>query len=219
MITVDDWKKITIIEVALLAFQCAIYYGLQFIQGEPHVLGGALDLMIPFVPIFIYPYLLWFAVLFLMVIILYVYSKEALIKYITATAIIYTIAAAIYLIYPTTFVRTAQEVGGVTGYLIELTYGMDYRHLNCAPSLHCAMSYLFIMSILQVKKAPIAIKVFIIFMALLIVASTLLVKQHVVADAVSALPVAVAGWALSGLILSAGKKSPHKLSANAEKCA
>ena len=57
--------------------------------------------------------------------------------------------------------------------------------MNCFPSLHCAMSTLFILFILEIKNVKKIVKITITLISILIMISTLYTKQHVFIDLIS----------------------------------
>lgn len=57
--------------------------------------------------------------------------------------------------------------------------------MNCFPSMHCIISFLFIFSVIGCRNLSNKYKWVISILSCLIVISTLLVKQHVVVDVIS----------------------------------
>ena len=78
-----------------------------------------------------------------------------------------------------------KRVTNILTFAAKTVFWFDTPILNCFPSLHCAMSLLFITFIIEVKDVNRVIKAIIIFISILIMASTLFVKQHVFIDLVS----------------------------------
>lgn len=195
-----NFIKATLVQGAIVGIQCIVYFGTQFIEGEPHLLGNALDKAIPFVPVFIYPYVFWYVMLATMALLLYAFSAETFAKYAMASVLAVIIAGVIFLAYPTTLERPEVELRGFTGRLISFVYNGDYRCVNCLPSLHCTLAFLFMFGALSCAPMPLAIKLGVCVISLAIVAATLLVKQHVIVDAVAALLLAGIVWIAAGRI-------------------
>ena len=184
----------------MMAFHLALYFGSQYLEGEPSVVGSRMDSRIPFRPGFIYVYSSWFVLLFGMPALLNVLAPELCLRYMVAHSIDQLISNVIYLIYPTTFQRPEPPKHGLTACCIRKVYGANHHFLNCAPSVHCSVSFLFLFTALSASVFPLWLRLIIVVWSLMIVASTLFVKQHMLIDAVTALPTAVLCWLLSGLI-------------------
>ena len=127
-------------------------------------------------------------------------APELCLKYMLAHSIDQLLSNIIYLIYPTTFERPVPPKKGLTGFVIGTVYGANHRFLNCAPSVHCSVSFLFAFAALAAPMLPLWLRLVIVVWSLAIVASTMLVKQHMVIDAVTALPAAAVCWLLAGLV-------------------
>ena len=72
----------------------------------------------------------------------------------------------------------------VFGFMVQLIYNLD-PPTNLLPSIHCLVSWFCFIGISSSKKIPRWYKVVSFVTALLIILSTLLVKQHVLADAIT----------------------------------
>lgn len=194
------WGNFFLLWAGMMLFHLVLYFGSQYLEGEPHTVGGALDRRIPFRPGWIYIYCSWFVLLFGVPLLLFIVSPELCIKYILAHSIDQLLSNAIYLIYPTTFERPEPPKAGLTGFVMRAVYGANHRFLNCAPSVHCSVSFLFAFAALAAPMLPLWLRLLIVVWSLAIVLSTMFVKQHMVIDAVTALPTAVVCWLLAGLV-------------------
>lgn len=185
----NDWKKAILVQAGLLAAQVVIYIGTQLIIGEPHTLGGALDARIPFLPWFVYFYLAWFFLLAGTPLLLFYYSRELFARYCAAMAALLAVAGIAFVVYPTCVIRPIPP-SGLSGWLVSVVYGADSLAANCLPSVHCASSMLFSAAALRCRRMPRLYKWGITVLSLLICASTLFIKQHVVIDVITAAPAA-----------------------------
>lgn len=192
------WGSFFLLWILMMAFHLILYFGSQFLEGEPHVIGSEADRRIPFLPGFIYVYSSWFVLLFGIPLLLNIVSPELSIKYMLAHSIDQLLSNVTYLIYPTTFQRPEPPKKGLTGFCICKVYGANHRFLNCAPSVHCSVSFLFALAALA-APLPVWLQIVVCVWALAIVASTLFVKQHMIIDAITALPAALISWLLAGL--------------------
>lgn len=194
------WDVFFLLWAGMMVFHLVTYFGSQYLEGEPHTVGGALDERIPFHPGWIYIYSSWFVLLLGVPALLNIVAPELCLKYMLAHSIDQLLSNIIYLIYPTTFERPVPPKKGLTGFVIGTVYGANHRFLNCAPSVHCSVSFLFAFATLAAPMLPLWLRLVIVVWSLAIVASTMLVKQHMVIDAVTALPAAAVCWLLAGLV-------------------
>ena len=178
-----DDKKILLIPL-LVVFQSSLYFLCKLGPFKPNLIGSSWDLKLPFIPVFIYFYVSWYLLLFLIPYIFYKNDRESFYKYATCSIICTVIASIIFIFYPTTILRNDIEVTGITSFIINFIYKADTPILNCFPSMHCVLCFLFMFNI--PKNINKIYKVFIWFISLMIILSTLFVKQHVIIDVVSA---------------------------------
>lgn len=171
--------------VLLIAFQTSCYYISKLLQGTPNLIGNKIDEYIPFNIWFIIPYCLWYVLIFVVPYYLYKKDKDSFIRYIYSYVICTIIANIIFIIYPTTVLRPDVEVNGFLTLAAKIVFLADTPIMNCFPSLHCAMSLLFIAFIVENKNIKFITKTVITIISLLIMASTLFVKQHVFIDLIS----------------------------------
>lgn len=57
------WGVFFLLWAGMMVFHLVTYFGSQYLEGEPHTVGGALDERIPFHPGWIYIYSSWFVLL------------------------------------------------------------------------------------------------------------------------------------------------------------
>ena len=91
-----------------------------------------------------------------------------------------------FILYPSMVIRPDIEVKTITDWLIDFTYRSDTPAVNCLPSIHCVYCFVtsyYIIQSKQLKNKRIPIVIY----SLLIVLSTVFVKQHIVEDIVLAL--------------------------------
>ena len=88
-------------------------------------------------------------------------------------------------------VRADIVSNSISEYLVNFIYKIDTPILNCFPSMHCIISFIFIYVALLDKDLKLGSKIFIILWALSVVLSTVFIKQHVFVDVVSAFIVSI----------------------------
>lgn len=86
-----------------------------------------------------------------------------------------------FLCFPTTILRPEITGNGFFDQLTKLIYAMDAPD-NLFPSIHCLESYVCFRGAMYTKRVPIWYKYVMLVMTILVFASTVLVKQHVVVD-------------------------------------
>ncbi|MDY2941950.1 MAG: phosphatase PAP2 family protein [Varibaculum sp.] len=186
------------VQAAILALQIITYFGSETLQHDLHDVSRPIDARIPLVPAAVSVYSLWFPLIALFPISLYFSQAENYPSYQMSYIICIAISIACYLIYPTTFVRPTPP-DTFWGRRLKTIYKASFRGLNCAPSLHCSSSFMIAWVALTSFQMPPALRVLYIVVALGIVVSTMLTKQHTVLDVVTALPVAALSLVLGTL--------------------
>ena len=173
------------VPVFLTSSQVVIYFITKLFLNNEFVLNNHLDEQIPFVPYFIYFYISWYILLFLVPIIYMKYDKKALKKYTYTNFISVLVCGIIFIIFPTTINRPNIEVTSITTWLVNTIYYFDTPAVNCLPSIHSLICFIFI---LCNSKANIktSYKCIIDILSVLIILSTLFIKQHVIYDVLSA---------------------------------
>ena len=177
--------KPLLISVGLVIFQTVLYFLTKIFQTNPHIIGNVIDTKIPFIKYFIIPYYIWYFMIFFIPYYLYKKDKNNLIKYIISYSICCLVANIIFSIYPSTVIRPEVKITDFFTLLTWLVYFIDNPPFNCFPSMHCAVSMLFILSICTSKKTNVKFKTTITIISILIMVSTLYTKQHVFIDFIS----------------------------------
>lgn len=181
--------KVLLAEILLLGLQTLLYFGVEAFEGKPHNVAKKIDGHIPFVPAFVYIYVLWFPLILLFPLALFRADPMAYARYQTAILLDIALSLVCYLVYPTSFARP-EAPDTVSGRAMKLVFRGSYKGLNCAPSMHCSMCYLVLHFVGATPGLPPAVAAIAVPVALGIVISTLFTKQHVVIDALTALPLA-----------------------------
>lgn len=156
------WGVFFLLWAGMMVFHLVTYFGSQYLEGEPHTVGGSLDERIPFHPGWIYIYSSWFVLLLGVPALLNIVAPELCLKYMLAHSIDQLLSNIIYLIYPTTFERPVPPKKGLTGFVIGTVYGANHRFLNCAPSVHCSVSFLFAFAALAAPMLPLWLRLVIV---------------------------------------------------------
>ena len=178
-------KKPLLISVGLILFQSMSYLFIKLFQGTPHLLNSYIDSKIPFCNWFIIIYCTWHVLIFFLPYYLYKKDKNELAKYLSCYVLSIIISSIIFVIYPTTVARPTLENNNILNMLVNFIYFIDNPPINCLPSMHCAVSMLFVLSSFTSKKVPNKMKIFIFIISILIMLSTVFVKQHAFIDIIT----------------------------------
>ncbi|ALC90372.1 phosphoesterase [Bacillus sp. FJAT-18017] len=161
----------------------------QFLNTHPTdavQISTALDGYIPFLPIFIIPYILWYAYVFLYLVYFCFKDTKVYLKTIILIVVGELICFAIYFFFQTTVPRPQVQGDGILIDLVKLIYLND-RPFNCFPSIHVLTTFAIMLGSLHIKeKHPVTI-LFIHILGSLIIISTLFVKQHVIPDMIGSM--------------------------------
>ena len=181
-----DFKPI-IITIGLLIFQAFIYLLTKLLEGDPHIIGNSIDSKIPFSIYAIIPYCIWYFMLFIVPYIIYKRDKNIFTKYCISFICITLVSNILFVIYPTTVANVRPTITGnsILELIARFIFWIDTPPINCFPSLHCGISMLWLLYILYIKQTNIYEKIIIPIISILIMISTLCIKQHVFIDLVS----------------------------------
>lgn len=143
-----------------------------------------LDNSMPFIKEFIVPYIIWYAFIFFTLAYLCYKDKETF--YITVVSYNLGLIASYitFFLFQTHVPRPELSGNDIFTKLVMIIYGNDQPY-NCFPSIHVLTSFLMVKAIMASKcknKTNLSI---IWTLSVLIILSTLFVKQHVILDAVS----------------------------------
>ena len=173
---------------AIVITQALVYFGTRFfLPGrELHVLTGALDAHIPFIPAWIVVYLLAFPTWVIGAVLILSESRSHARLFLRAYILALLLAGLIFLLWPGTMARPQLLGDGFFIRLTRLIYEAD-TPTNLCPSLHVLSSFFCWRGTLGCRKIPSWYSVFNLIFLLLVCFSVLFVKQHALID----IPVAI----------------------------
>lgn len=149
-----------------------------------------LDRLVPIVSIFIIPYHLahvwWVATPF----IVYFYLKQKGYQQYYVTSIIsYIICLLVFLIIPTAIARPEIVVNNIFDYLLAMLFVTDIP-TNLLPSIHVLISWIAYMVVRNAKNVPVKVKNMQLALAIIVIISTQVLKQHYFIDIFAGIAVA-----------------------------
>lgn len=151
-----------------------------------HSLVTDIDRSLPFLSIFILPYFSWSIFIFATLTYLCFRDRKTYYSALASVNISLIICYLIYYFYQTNVPRPVLVGDDVFTQMVTWVYRND-QPFNCFPSIHCLLSYLMMLAINTSKIKNIKNSFIICSIAVLIILSTLFVKQHVLLDALAAM--------------------------------
>jgi membrane-associated phospholipid phosphatase len=161
-----------------------IYQVLNHGERGARQLITAVDKQIPFLEIFVIPYLLWYAFIFLMFVYFAIFDRSTYYRTLLSFCAGMLVCYVIYFFFQTTVPRPELQGAGILTDMVRYVYNAD-EPFNCFPSIHVLSSYLMIIAIRHSKLWTIKKDLIVSSIAYSIILSTLFIKQHVVLDIVA----------------------------------
>ncbi|MBS5664268.1 MAG: phosphatidic acid phosphatase [Roseburia sp.] len=189
--------------LALLVNSC-VYMGIaqlrRFLTFSS--LETPLDTALPFLAPFVLFYVLAFVQWGLNYLLIARDSKELCYRFAFGNIIAKIICLFFFLLLPTTLARPEVTGTDLCSRLVRLIYTSD-PPVNLFPSIHCLESWCCIRASFLLKKSNRAYQTATLIMSLGVFASTLFIKQHVIADVFGGIVVFEGGFWLAGRIQKA----------------
>ncbi|WP_318509136.1 phosphatase PAP2 family protein [Bacillus sp. T3] len=176
----------SLISIPLLGL---IYVYLNHPGPKVHSLVTDLDRQIPFIKIFVIPYLFWYVFIFIGFLYLAYKNRKLFFQTLLQFNIGRLICYGVYIVYQTHVPRPQLTGDNWLINLVHFVYRSD-EPFNCFPSIHVLTSYLMMKAYLVGEGIPRIYKVSVTLMSVLIIASTQFIKQHVLLDILGAIVVA-----------------------------
>jgi len=187
-----------------------IYTWLNKSPVEVNMLYTDLDHDIPFIKAYVIPYMMWMPFLYFTLVYFYFKDRKLYFTALIAYTVSVLICYGIYIVFQTTVPRPVIADTDVLSMLVLFIYQND-APFNCFPSIHCLSSYLLYTAARKSKAIGQWETASIGAIALIIIISTLFVKQHVVLDVFAGIILAHLIYSLvnhaSSIIVSKRRKS------------
>lgn len=146
-----------------------------------HNIATALDYSIPFVKEFIIPYSIWYPFIMLGLLYLCFKDRKVFVRTVISIDIGLICCYIVYMVYQTTVPRPVLTGDDIFTKLVSITYTLDEPY-NCFPSIHVLTSYLVMKAFYYGGFRGKLIKGTMFLVGSTIIISTLLIKQHFIAD-------------------------------------
>ena len=192
----------------IVSLNIVVYYGTRiFTDPMYHYdIASNLDKKIPFVPFFILVYIVvayaqWWIGYYISAkenkrTVFYIFGAESIAK---------IFCMIIFFVFPTTMERGIITGTDIFSRLVAILYESD-SPCNLFPSIHCLESYLLWRTLPHLKKAPEWYTKTTPFVSMMVFASVLLVKQHVIIDILGAIIVTEIALLIMTLLLRNSKQ-------------
>lgn len=182
-----EWKSIVkrgmfAISIPLISI---IYPILNQKRGEVSIINTYIDNFLPFNKYFVIPYIGWYLYVGIFVALVCILDEVRYYKLIASLCVGMGICYVIYYIFPTHVPRPVILENDFFSNLVKSIYSRDNPY-NCFPSIHVLNSMLVAINVCAEEKMNSMIKIISSVTAILIILSTMFIKQHYIADAISA---------------------------------
>ncbi|MCG7381741.1 phosphatase PAP2 family protein [Paenibacillus sp. ACRRY] len=176
-----------------------IFYGILNKAGDRvFSLETSFDHLIPFAPIFVIPYLLWYPFITGVLVLLAFKNRRTYFQTLIALCSGLIISYICFASFQTGIQRPeVHSEKGILSQLISLVYKTDQPY-NCFPSIHVLTSYLMLRGSRVFNRYAWAL---VTVISILIILSTVFVKQHVVLDILGGIVAGELCFFLSGVLI------------------
>lgn len=181
-----------VILFSLFILMEVLYFLTQFRDVEYNIIHLAIDDAIPFLPIFVIPYVIWYAYVPAGMLYNCFTDKREFCKQILTVVAGMAISIITFCLYPTAVdFRPTAEGDGLLLWTCRLLFSSD-KPINVLPSMHCYEAVIIHLTAFRNEnlRKNIPLRVGSAVLSVLICLSTVFIKQHSVADLVSGVTLA-----------------------------
>lgn len=149
-------------------------------------ISTSIDHAIPFLSVFIIPYILWYGYIFGYLVYFCFKDTKVYLKTLILIVVAELICFVIYFFFQTTVPRPTIVGNNLFNDLVSWIYEND-RPFNCFPSIHVLTTFVIMLASLHIKNKHLLNNICIHVVGSLIIISTLFVKQHVIFDMIGSM--------------------------------
>lgn len=181
-----NWKDIIIRGILSTTIPLSsIFYGIiNKFNGKVYILQSSIDSMIPFNQYFILPYVFWYFYVGFFLFYLCGVDKTNYFKLLLCIVLGELICCLIFYFFPTYVARPNVLGDDFCSKLVRYIYKSDNPY-NCFPSIHVLDSTFVAICVYKSNKFNMSTKRISLGISIIIIISTMFVKQHYFADIVS----------------------------------
>ena len=193
--------------IIMILFNAVTYFGTRLFTGElqHHEMQTTADELIPFSPFFISIYILAYVQWAVGYVMIARDNKPVFTWIVIGELIAKGLAFLCFVFFPTTVVRPEIIGDDIWSRITAYIYAADAPD-NLFPSVHCLESWVCFRGAMYLRKPAKWYKYAMLVFTLLVFASTVFVKQHVLLDIAGAIAAVEIGLFASRLILKAKKR-------------
>lgn len=196
-----DWIKAHKYCLVLLyfLFYLPAFFILEKVSSPKVTVYCPIDGMIPFIPAFVFPYFAWHLLIPVILIFFMIKDREAFLRLCFTMFTGMTAALFIYAVIPNGLnIRVPVTGNSLSEKICSLLYSID-TPTNVCPSIHVSSTVAISFSVqnaYSLKKHR-AIRILLHIVSVLIIVSTLFIKQHSVYDVIGGLVLTLILWFIS----------------------
>lgn len=178
-----------LILLAVLILVALAYFPLNSPTAHFHTLTTGLDRDIPLVPVFAIPYLVFFPLFWLAVLYSFI-TNRGFVQLALTAILVYACSDLVYAIFQTFAPRPDVTAGGLLPDLVRFIYAHDSPY-NDLPSEHASSATILVLYSFAIRYRWRAL---VLVFSVVVISSTLLVKQHTIAGMLGGVSLAVVAW-------------------------
>ncbi|WP_279230348.1 phosphatase PAP2 family protein [Thermohalobacter berrensis] len=167
-----------------------MYVWINRLNLQIHSVKIFIDNYIPFIKWMVIPYILWYLYIWFVIFYLAFYYKKLFILHTKGVILSKLICMVIYITYPTYVIRPEILGTDIFSKLIEMVYSND-NPVNVFPSIHVLQSLLTHKAIIHIKGVKKWVKYSSLLFIVMVILSTLMIKQHYILDVIGAYSLAL----------------------------
>ena len=179
------YKDYIILLIITMGLQAVVYYLVKAFEVNFYVMETMVEL--PFIKQFVYFYDIWYPFIILNTFLIYKFNRKDFKYLITVMLLAGLLSHITFVIYPTMVLRPEINIKGLSDLVLYITYKLDTPAVNCLPSMHCVYCFATSFFILRSKEIKPKYRTLIVTISMLIVLSTMFIRQHIIEDALLAL--------------------------------
>lgn len=164
-----------------------MFYGvLNNSNRGAYVLITSFDKAVPFLKIFIIPYILWYPYIFMSFLYLCLTDRKTYLRILLTLDIGFVVSYIIFYFFQTTVPRPQIIGSDFLSRWVIIIYNHDNPY-NCLPSIHVLTTYCMMKGVWVSSYKNKILDYMVYIIGILIILSTQFVKQHVILDAIAAI--------------------------------
>lgn len=180
-------EKLRYLLLLLIIPVLGVIYTVINIYPRPAVdISVEVDSYIPFIPIFIIPYIIWYVFVFGYLVYFCMKDTKVYVNTLITITIGELICFVIYIFFQTTVPRPMLSGNDVMTQLVQFIYTHDEPY-NCFPSIHVLTTYVIMLASIHIRGKHIVNTLILQITGILIILSTLFVKQHAILDVIASI--------------------------------